>query len=52
MTDAKPPRLAGDDRATLLALLRYQRDSFARTVTGVSDEAAAASPVGSGTSLL
>jgi hypothetical protein len=50
--DQKPPRLAGDDRATLLALLRYQRTSLVRKVSGVDDEAARRSPVGSGTSLL
>jgi len=50
--DRKPPRLAGDDRATLLALLQYQRDSFVRKVSGVDDGQAAGSPVASGTSLL
>ena len=52
MSDRKPPRLAGDERETLLALLQYQRDSFVEKVTGVSDADAASSPVGSGTSLL
>ena len=52
MQDRKPPRLAGDDRATLLALLQYQRDSFVRKVSGVDDGQAAGSPVASGTSLL
>jgi hypothetical protein len=50
--DRKPPRLAGDDRATLLDLLQYQRDSFVRKVTGVDTEKAEISPVPSGTSLL
>jgi hypothetical protein len=36
VADAKPPRLAGDDRDTLLALLQYQRDSFVRKVSGVA----------------
>ena len=52
MTDQKPPRLAGDERAVLMALLQFQRDSFIRKVTGVGDAEAAESPVGSGTSLL
>jgi hypothetical protein len=52
MADFKPPRLAGGDRATLLALLQYQRDSFARKMDGVDDDQASASPVPSGTSLL
>lgn len=50
--DEKPPRLAGDERSTLHALLQYQRDSFARKLEGVTEEDAARSPLGSGTSLL
>ena len=52
VADQKPPRLSGDERATLLALLGYQRSSFVRTVTGVSEKDASFSLVGSGTSLL
>ena len=52
MGDRKPPRTAGDDREVLLALLQYQRDSFARKVSGVPPAEASASPVASGTSLL
>jgi uncharacterized damage-inducible protein DinB len=52
MSDQKPPRIAGDERATLLTLLQYQRDSFVRKVKGVSEIQAASSPVSSGTSLL
>ena len=52
MTDRKPPRLTGDERVTLLSLLGYQRDSFARKLSGVTEAEAAASPVPSGTSLL
>ena len=52
VTDQKPPRLAADDRATLLALLQYQRDSVVRKVSAVDGERAKASPVSSGTSLL
>ena len=52
MADLKPPRLAGDDRAVLIALLQYQRDSFVRKVSDVDDMAASSSPVHSGNSLL
>lgn len=52
MPDQKPPRSAGDDRTVLRTLLQYQRESFARKVSGVSEAAARTSPVGSGTSLL
>lgn len=52
MSDQKPPRVAGDDRTTLLLLLQYQRDSFVRKVLGVGPAAAETSPVSSGTSLL
>jgi len=52
MGDRKPPRIAGDERATLRTLLQYQRDSFVRKVAGVSDTDASSSPVPSGTSLL
>jgi uncharacterized damage-inducible protein DinB len=52
MSDQKPPRLAADDRTTLLALLLYQRDSLVRKVSGVDPEQAKSSPVDSGTSLL
>ena len=36
----------------MLALLRYQRESLARKLEGVDEEAARRSPVGSGTTLL
>jgi uncharacterized damage-inducible protein DinB len=52
VADQKPPRLAGDERETLQALLQYQRDSLVRKVSGVSEEAARRSPVASGTTLL
>jgi uncharacterized damage-inducible protein DinB len=51
MPDVRPPRLAADDRATLCALLQYQRDSVLRKVDGLDDEAAGSSPVPTGTSL-
>jgi uncharacterized damage-inducible protein DinB len=50
--DRKPPRLEGDERETVLALLQYQRDSLVRKVTGVDDAAARRALVGSGTTLL
>jgi len=52
VTDQKPPRLVGDEAAILLSLLRYQRESFLRKVTGIDDAMAATSPVASGTTLL
>jgi uncharacterized damage-inducible protein DinB len=52
MADIKPPRSSGDDREVLLTLLRYQRESVARKVSGVDDAAARRSPVRSGTTLL
>ena len=52
MGDDKPPRLAADERATVLALLQYQRNSFVKKVSGVDEEAGRQSPVASGTSLL
>jgi uncharacterized damage-inducible protein DinB len=50
--DQKPPRLAGDERETLHALLQYQRESLVRKVADVDDAAARSAIVGSGTSLL
>jgi uncharacterized damage-inducible protein DinB len=52
MADQKPPRLADGERESLRALLQYQRDSLVRKVTGLDDQAARQSPVGSGTTLL
>jgi uncharacterized damage-inducible protein DinB len=52
VADRKPPRLSGDDRAVLMALLQYQRESVARKVDGVDEVAARQSPVASGTTLL
>jgi hypothetical protein len=48
--DLKPPRLATDERDTLLMMLRFQRESLVRKVTGAPSDAT--SPVGSGTTLL
>lgn len=50
--DLKPPRLNAGERATLHALLQYQRDSLVRKVTGVDESAARRSAVGTGTTLL
>jgi uncharacterized damage-inducible protein DinB len=55
VADRKPPRLRGDERETLLALLQYQRESLVRKVSGLSanDERSARQPlVASGTTLL
>jgi Protein of unknown function (DUF664) len=49
--DLKPPRLAAGERATLLALLQYQRESLVRKVLGADEHAASSSPVPSGTTL-
>jgi len=50
--DQKPPRLEGDERATVRALLQYQRESLVRKVTGVDEAAARHTLVDSGTTLL
>ena len=52
MADQGPPRRSGDERETLLGMLRFQRESFVRKVEGVGEEEARWSPVASGTSLL
>jgi uncharacterized damage-inducible protein DinB len=52
MADQKPPRLDGDERETLQALLQYQRSSLVRKMAGVDTEAARRTYVGSGTTLL
>jgi hypothetical protein len=52
MSDVKPPRLTGDDRATLRALLQYQRESFVKKVSGVDETSARTAVVASGTTLL
>jgi Protein of unknown function (DUF664) len=52
VADQKPPRLAGDERATLLALLQYQRESLVRKVIGLDEAAASHVAVPSGTTLV
>jgi hypothetical protein len=52
VTDLQPPKLAGDERATLQTLLQFQRDSFVRKVSGVGEDAGRQRFVGSDTTLL
>ncbi|MCU1401449.1 MAG: hypothetical protein JWN62_4558 [Acidimicrobiales bacterium] len=52
MTDHKPPRLTGDERAVVTSLLAYQRASLLKKLDGIDNAQAAASPIASGTSLL
>ena len=52
MSDRKPPRSAGDEFGVQRALWQFQRQSFVDKLDGVSEADAAASAVGSGTSLL
>ena len=52
MNDEGPPHLVADELTTLRALFDFQRESFVRKVTGVSDEAAARRLLPSDTTLL
>jgi hypothetical protein len=52
LADQKPPRVAGGELETVLALLQYQRESLARKLTGVSHEGARVRFTDSDTSLL
>lgn len=52
MSDERPPRLAGDERATVVTLLGYHRESLLRKVSDLSDEEATRRFVGSETTLL
>jgi len=52
VADLKPPRSEAGERETLLALLQYQRESFVRKVSGVTDADARREYVASGTTLL
>lgn len=52
MPDRKPPRLHGDERQTLQALLQYQRDSILRKVDGLDEAQARHALVDSRTTLL
>ncbi len=52
MPDQKPPRLAAGERETLLALLRYQRESLVRKVSDLTDTQARQRLVDSDTTLL
>ena len=52
MSDQGPPHLVADELTTLRALFDFQRDSFVRKVSGVSDGAAARCLLPSDTTLL
>ena len=52
MADEGPPQLVAGEFETLRALYDFQRDSFVRKVSGVSDEAAARRLLPSDTTLL
>ena len=52
MADVPPPKLQADERTTLVELLQYTRESFVRTVEGVSDDDARRRSVDSDTTLL
>lgn len=52
MTDAGPLHLVADELATLRVLFDFQRESFVRKVSGVSDEAAARQLLPSDTTLV
>lgn len=52
MPDLRPPRFAGDERQTLMALWRYHHESFLRKLDGVSDLDGARRLVGSDTTLI
>jgi hypothetical protein len=52
MSDIKPTRTDGDERATLLALFQYCRDSFVRKLDGVDDATARRRLLPSDTTLL
>lgn len=52
MADLRPPGSLTDERATLMGLLQFQRDSVVRKVAGLSQEDAARPGTPSGTSLL
>jgi len=52
MADLPPPRSTGGEREVLLSLLQFQRESFVRKVTGVSDDDARRRLVPSDTTLL
>jgi hypothetical protein len=47
--DHQPPRFDGDERATLLGLLRFQRESMLRKLDGLGENDAARRLVGSET---
>ncbi|HZE39611.1 MAG TPA: DinB family protein [Stackebrandtia sp.] len=50
--DVRPPSIIGDEKATLLAFLRYLRESVIAKLDGLTEEQARTPGVESGTSLL
>ena len=50
--DQRPPRLVGEERETLYALMQYQRESVVRKVDGLDDESARRRFVESDTTLV
>jgi len=52
VADTKPPRDRRDEIGSVRMLLQYQRESFARKLDGVDEEAARRALVPSGTTLL
>ena len=52
MVDVKSPKLVGDERDTVTTLLQYQRDSFVRKMSGLSEDEVRQVRVRSGTTLL
>lgn len=52
MVDHKPPRPIADERTTMLALLRFQRESLITKVEDLDDRAATSVVMPSGTTLL
>jgi uncharacterized damage-inducible protein DinB len=52
LNDQRPPRLVGEERETLHALMQYQRESVVRKVDGLDEESARRRLVGSDTTLL
>ena len=52
MTESRPPRIAADEKTTLMGFLDYLRDAISAKATGVPEPQVRAPGVPSGTSLL
>jgi hypothetical protein len=52
VVDHKPPRAIADERTTMLALLRFQRESLIAKVEGLDEQSATSVVMPSGTTLL